>query len=164
LTIVFALYYTPAFSCLLFFCFQPKVASFACKGTAMARVKSTAQLRKDAPIGTNGGCNNADSAERTESVHVSDVGTQSHEGESDGGSHTRGCYFGPSTVTVSRIRDMMDQGYFTEGGARAPGEETIPELERNEAIVFEEIFTTRLRMSSNPILSDILLKFQVQLH
>jgi hypothetical protein len=86
------------------------------------------------------------------------------EGESDAGSHTCSYYFGPSIVTMTQNDEMMDQGYFTEGGARAPGEETIPEPERNEAIVFEEIFTTRLRMSSNPILLDILLKFQVQLH
>jgi hypothetical protein len=98
-------------------------------------------------------------------VNVSDAGSQSHaEGESDGGSHTRNCYFGPSTVTMSRIHEMMDQGYFVEGGARVPGEETIPELDSNKAIVFEDFFIAGLRMPPHSILSDILLKFRVQLH
>jgi hypothetical protein len=98
-------------------------------------------------------------------VNVSDAGSQSHaEGESDGGSHTRNCYFGPSTVTMSRIHEMMDQGYFVEGGAHVPGEETIPELDSNEAIVFEDFFIAGLRMLPHSILSDILLKFRVQLY
>jgi hypothetical protein len=58
------------------------------------------------------------------------------EGESDAGSHTRSYYFGPSTVTVTQNHEMLDQGYFTEGGAHAPGEETISEPENNEVVVF----------------------------
>jgi hypothetical protein len=60
------------------------------------------------------------SAKRTESAHVSDVSSQSHaEGNSDGGSRICSCYFGPSTIIVSCIREMIDQGYFAEGGACA---------------------------------------------
>jgi hypothetical protein len=72
-------------------------------------------------------------------VHASDAVYQSNvEGESDRGSHNCSCYFGPSTVTVSGIREMSDQGYFIKGGARAPGEETIPESESDGAVIFEE--------------------------
>jgi hypothetical protein len=45
-----------------------------------------------------------------------------------------------------------------------PREETFPEPHCNEAMVFEKFFTAVLRMPPHPILSDILLKFQVQLH
>jgi hypothetical protein len=58
------------------------------------------------------------------------------EGESDAGSHTHSYYFGPSIVTMTQNDEMMDQGYFTEGGARAPEEETIPEPESDETVVF----------------------------
>jgi hypothetical protein len=72
-------------------------------------------------------------------MHASDTGSQSNvEGDCDGGSRTHSCYFGPSTVTITRIWEMIDQGYFTEGGARTPGEETILEPKNDEAIVFEE--------------------------
>jgi hypothetical protein len=58
------------------------------------------------------------------------------EGESDTGSHTRSYYFGPSTVTVTQNHEMLDQGYFTESGAHAPGEETILELGSDEVVIF----------------------------
>jgi hypothetical protein len=126
----------------------------------MVRVKSTAQLRDDALASADEGHNNTDLAKRTESVRVSDASSQSHvKGESNGGSRTHSYYFGPSTLTVSHIREMMDQGYFAECGARVPGEETILEPESNEAVVFVDFFTTRLRMPPHPVLSCILLKF-----
>jgi hypothetical protein len=57
-------------------------------------------------------------------------------------------------VIISRIREMIDHGYFTEGIARVLGDETV----------LEEFFTTGLRMPPHLVLSDILLKSQVQLH
>jgi hypothetical protein len=30
---------------------------------------------------------------------------------------------------------MMEKGYFLEDGAHAPGAETVPELDNNEAVV-----------------------------
>jgi hypothetical protein len=57
---------------------------------------------------------------------------------------------------------MIDNGYFADGGARALGEEIVPKP--NQAVEFEEFFTAGLRMPSHLVLSDILLKFQVQLH
>jgi hypothetical protein len=50
------------------------------------------------------------------------------------------------TVIVSRIQKMIDQRYFTEGGSRASGEETILEPENDEAIILKEFFTVGLRM------------------
>jgi hypothetical protein len=42
------------------------------------------------------------------------------------------------------------------------GEETALELHPDEAVVFEEFFSAGLRMPPHPMLTDILLKFQVQ--
>jgi hypothetical protein len=67
-------------------------------------------------------------------------------------------------VTVSCVRKMVDRGYFADGMAHVLGEETISEPNDNEVVVFEEFFTAGLRMPPHPVLSDILLKFQVQLH
>jgi hypothetical protein len=55
-------------------------------------------------------------------------------------------------------------GYFIEGSAREPGEEVVPYPDDDEAVVIEEFFTTGLWMPPQPTLTDILLKFQVQLH
>jgi hypothetical protein len=53
---------------------------------------------------------------------------------------------------------------FVEGGAHAPGEETVLEPEDDEAVIFEEFFSAGLRLPPHPVLTDIFLKFQVQLH
>jgi hypothetical protein len=47
---------------------------------------------------------------------------------------------------------------------REPREETIPECNAVEAMVFKEFFIAGLRMPPHPVLADILLKFQVQIH
>jgi hypothetical protein len=72
--------------------------------------------------------------------------------------------FGPSIITVGRIRQLEALGYFAEGSAHEPGEEVIPELAANEAVVFEEFFTVGLLMLPHPVLTDILVKFHVQIH
>jgi hypothetical protein len=59
---------------------------------------------------------------------------------------------------------MIDIGYFAEGLGREPGEETVLEPHPDEAMVFEEFFTTGLRMPPHPVLADILLKFQIHIH
>jgi hypothetical protein len=54
---------------------------------------------------------------------MSDTGSHDRASDDmDEGSHTRSYFFGPSTVTVSRIRGMIDNGYFVEGMAREPGQ------------------------------------------
>jgi hypothetical protein len=82
----------------------------------------------------------------------------------DEGSYTWSYLFGPSTVMVKHIQGMIDNGYFAEGMGHEHGGETVLEPQANEAVIFEEFFTARLRMPPHPFLSDILLKFQVQLH
>jgi hypothetical protein len=52
--------------------------------------------------------------------------------------------FEMSSVTVGRIRQLESLGYFVEGSAREPGEETIPEPNDDEVVVFEEFFTVGL--------------------
>jgi hypothetical protein len=102
----------------------------------------------------------AASTERTKSARASDTGSHSRaEGDYDEGFHTCRYYFGPSTVTISCNWEMIDQGYFAKYSGRAPGEETIPEPNSDEAIIFEEFFTAGLRMPPHPVLADILLKF-----
>jgi hypothetical protein len=111
-----------------------KVASFIFQEIVIARVRSIARLRDDALAPKGKGAitergvvdevhDNVESTKRTESVLVSDTCSQSNaEGDSDAGSPTRSCYLGPSTMTISRVQEMIDQGYFTEGGAHASGE------------------------------------------
>jgi hypothetical protein len=73
------------------------------------------------------------------------------------------------TVTISHLEVILVTrpealGYFAEGSAWEPGEEVIPEPADDEAVVFEEFLAAGLRMPPQPILTDILVKFQVQLH
>jgi hypothetical protein len=85
------------------------------------------------------------------------VGSHSEDGDVvDDGACSRSFFFGPSTVIVSQIRGMIDSGYFAKSLSREPGEETIPEPNPNEAVVFEEFFTAGLRMPPHLVLSDIL--------
>jgi hypothetical protein len=104
-------------------------------------------------------------AEGTGSIRVSDVDSQSQsnaEGDSVGGSQKYN--FGPSMVIVSRIQELVERGYFAEGGARASGEEMVSEPNDDEAVMFGEFFTAGLRMPLHPVLTVILLKLQMQLH
>jgi hypothetical protein len=63
------------------------------------------------------------SKERTESMQLSDAGSHSEAIDvADEGSCSQSCFFGPSTITVSRFHRMIDSGYFPEGmGSRARG-------------------------------------------
>jgi hypothetical protein len=47
---------------------------------------------------------------------------------------------------------MVDNGYFADGIGHEPGEETIPDPDDDEAIMFEEFFTVGLRMPPYPVL------------
>jgi hypothetical protein len=55
-------------------------------------------------------------------------------------------------VIVSRIHGMVDNGYFTDGMGHEPGEETIPEPNVDEVMVFKEFFSTGLRIPLHPLL------------
>jgi hypothetical protein len=46
-----------------------------------------------------------------------------------------------------------------DGEARAPGEETIPDSNKDEVVVFEDFFVAGLHMPPHTALVDIQLKF-----
>jgi hypothetical protein len=73
-------------------------------------------------------------------------------------------YFGSSTITISKIKEMVEKCYFSEGKAHAPGAETMLEPENDEAVVYVDFFVAGLCMPLHPALADILLHFQAQLH
>jgi hypothetical protein len=78
----------------------------------------------------------------------------------EGGScseNTRMYYFGSSTIIVGKIKERVEKGYFPKDGARAPGTETVPELDNDEAMVYEDFFVAGLRMPPHLALADILL-------
>jgi hypothetical protein len=62
-------------------------------------------------------------------------------------------------ITVDKIKEMMEKGYFLAGEARAPGAKTVPESGNDEAVVYEDFFVTGSWMPSHPTLADILLHF-----
>jgi hypothetical protein len=76
----------------------------------------------------------------------------------------RTCYFGSSIITVRKIKEMEERGYFPEGECRAPGTETVLEPNGDEAVVYEDFFIAGLCMPPHLALADILLHFQAQLH
>jgi hypothetical protein len=75
----------------------------------------------------------------------------------------RTCYFGSLTITISKIKEMEEKCY-SEGEARAPGAETVPEPNGDEASIYEDFFITDLCMPSQLALTDNLLHLQAQLH
>jgi hypothetical protein len=99
----------------------------------MAHVRSTTHPRHDAPAQEgeyvaadrdviDEGRDCARSVERSGLVHAGDTGSQSNSKcDSNGGSRTHSYNFGPSMVTVGRIRDKIERAYFAEGGAHPSG-------------------------------------------
>jgi hypothetical protein len=128
---------------------------------SMAHVKSTARPVSSAAAGGSSG-EGDDSEERTISARSSNAGSHSNGGDVRvESSRSQSFSFGPSTMTVSRIRGMIGNGYFADGMGREPGEKTMPEPHVDEAVLFEEFFTAGLRMPRHPMLADILLKYQI---
>jgi hypothetical protein len=123
---------------------------------AMTRVKNSAHLRDDVLEQEDEGAaverglsdgdeGNNGSTEGTWSVHMSNAGSQSNADDNS----TRGLLkysFSPSTMIVSQIHELVEQGCFDEGSAHAPREEMILKLEDDVAVMFEEFFTIGLRM------------------
>jgi hypothetical protein len=73
--------------------------------------------------------------------------------------------FGPSNITKAHLASLeINTHYFLKGYGCLPGVGSIPSPRANEAVVFEDLFTTRLHMPLHPVLADILCKFRVQLH
>jgi hypothetical protein len=69
------------------------------------------------------------------------------------------CYFGSSTITVRKIKEMEERRYFPEGEGHALGTKTVPKPNDNEAVVYEDFFIAGMRMPLHPALTDILLHF-----
>jgi hypothetical protein len=52
--------------------------------------------------------------------------------------------FGVSSVIMGRIRQLESLRYFAKGSARESGEETVPEPNDDEVVVFKEFFMVGL--------------------
>jgi hypothetical protein len=50
------------------------------------------------------------------------------------------CYFGSLTITVRKIKEMEERGYFPEGVGHAPGIETVLEPNGDKAIVYKDFW------------------------
>jgi hypothetical protein len=71
--------------------------------------------------------------------------------------------FGVSRISLARVQDMQQLGYFGGGVGRVPGAEKVPEPE-GELVVFEAFFIAGLRLSAHRFVSEVLQKFKVQVH
>jgi hypothetical protein len=72
---------------------------------------------------------------------------------SEGGSdceNSRTYYFRPLTITTSKIKKIVEKGYFPEGRACEPGDEIVLEPEDDEAVVYEDFSVTDLCMPLHP--------------
>jgi hypothetical protein len=78
--------------------------------------------------------------------------------------NSRTYYFGSLTITIGKIKEMVEKGYFLLGEIHTPGAETVPEPENDEAMVYEEFFVAGLCMPPHLALADILLHFQAERH
>jgi hypothetical protein len=71
--------------------------------------------------------------------------------------------FGVSRMSLVRVQDMQQLGYFGGGVARVPGAEEVPELE-GELVVFEAFFAAGLRLPAHRFVGEVLRRFDVQVH
>jgi hypothetical protein len=71
--------------------------------------------------------------------------------------------FGVSRMSLVRVQDMQQLGYFGGGVGHVPGAEEVPELE-GKLVVFEAFFTAGLRLPAHRFVSEVLQKFEVQVH
>jgi hypothetical protein len=71
--------------------------------------------------------------------------------------------FGVSRILLARVQDMQRLGYFGGGVGRVPGAEEVPEPE-GELVVFEAFFIAGLRLPAHRFVSEVLQKFEVQVH
>jgi hypothetical protein len=71
--------------------------------------------------------------------------------------------FGVSRMSLARVQDMQRLGYFGGRVGRVPGAEEVPEPE-GELVVFEAFFIAGLRLPAHRFVSEILQKFEVQVH
>jgi hypothetical protein len=48
-----------------------------------------------------------------------------------GNENSRTYYFGSSTITIGKIKEMVEKGYFPKDRAHAPGADTVSELDND---------------------------------
>jgi hypothetical protein len=71
--------------------------------------------------------------------------------------------FGVSRISLVRVQDMQQLGYFGDGVGRVPGAEEIPEPE-GELVVFEAFFVAGLCLPTHRFVAEVLQRFEVQVH
>jgi hypothetical protein len=71
--------------------------------------------------------------------------------------------FGTSRISLVRVQEMQQLGYFGDGVGRVPGAEEIPEPE-GELVVFEAFFVADLRLLAHRFVAEVLRRFDVQIH
>ena len=71
--------------------------------------------------------------------------------------------FGVSRISLVRVQDMQQLGYFGSGVGRVPGVEEVPEME-GKLVVFEAFFTTGFRLAAHRFVAQVLRRFEVQVH
>jgi hypothetical protein len=78
--------------------------------------------------------------------------------------NSRTYYFGASTITPGKIKEIVTKGYFIDGEAWAPGAEAVLEPDNDVVVMYGDFFVTGLCKPSHPALGDIPLHFQARLH
>ena len=63
-----------------------------------------------------------------------------------------------------QIQELVKRKYLALSARRVPGNEAVPRPNKDEAIVFIELFNARLQMLCTDDLFPLLEKFGVQLH
>lgn len=72
--------------------------------------------------------------------------------------------FGPSRVSPSVVKAYEKRGFFLEGDGRAPKGETVPDPQPGQIVIFYDFFTAGLRFPCDPMLIEILDRFNAQLY
>jgi hypothetical protein len=125
----------------------------------VAETENVAEIENVVEVVPSGGGNEVPMASGDEG-HASSGGEM--DGSTDEGPPTTRIHgltiSGLVLLPLAALRKMVENGYFVDGEAQAPGTETVPELDDDEAVVFE-FFTVGLRMPPHLALADILLKF-----
>jgi hypothetical protein len=68
--------------------------------------------------------------------------------------------FGVSRISLARVQDMQQLGYFGSGVGRVPGAEEIPEP-KGEMVVFEAFFTAGLWLPAHRFVAEVLQRYEV---
>jgi hypothetical protein len=111
------------------------------------------------------GADKVPTASDDEKCLLSPGGTDNSLGEGASDDENSWTYnFRTSTITIGRMKEMVEKGYFVDGEARTPRAEAVPEPDSDEAGMYEGFFVASLHMPLHLALADILLKFRAQMH